>query len=231
MKTTSLLFIAFFVSLNLSLSAQDSIPKPTGAVPAPPQSLNNYQSTKNKSYAMKVFFKDGSVIEKKLVLFINSDKSYQQFVQIDGKKVMPIETDSISIDSCVGIPANNTWLWRNISGRINIYAREPVKKSGFLYIEKQDSSPVRTAYSINSLKDAVKDDPAAFQFLCNCQKRNRLALDMIVCGGAIVAVGFFSLQLDILVAGGAVMVGSLVPFSISVNMPIKTIMFYNSQKK
>lgn len=96
---------------------------------------------------------------------------YFTLLNLEGRKIHPLETDSIIINSLTGIPYDTLWLFKIIEGKITLYNTKPLWRSNeFTHIQKDGSEIAR--YSRDLLKEYLKDNEYAFSLFTSLRYKD-----------------------------------------------------------
>jgi hypothetical protein len=174
----------------LLLSQGSTLALPMNTSPVNYYSYLRYKFPECKEYPMIVYMKDGKIIQKPLVLYIKNLIEYKQFLKIGQEKIIPSKTDSIIASGFVGLPVKNTWAWRTISGKLNIYTGEPgTGGEDYNFLDKRDKSLAFKSYSIDALQDAVSDNLEALSLVKSYRKGKTIGYSLLIGGGALALGG------------------------------------------
>lgn len=232
--SSSALFLLFFI-FSSNLFAQYGVP--SNAIP-----LNRDYSLKfkHKDYDMTVYLKDSSIIKHRLILCIKPKPVFTQFIKNGQDTILPANTDSVKVAGIVGIPSGETWVWKKVSGKLNVYSRLP--ESGglgqFAFLDKTDKSLDITPYSNEALQKAVSDDPEALK-IAREYKQGISIRNVMLFGGPLLVLGAFfgasnlnkintNLPLVVFSTGCTMFVASPIPYFWVRNKDKRAIYLYNS---
>ncbi len=161
MRNVVLMVCLFNIILLQNLLAQPAM--------TPELYQQNYKTMKDsqeKNYAMMVYLKNGEVLHGKSYIQYPTQHGIKLYhgkhaiITLDGRKIRPFETDSISIDYLTGIPVKKIWVFKVIDGKISAYSKTPDREAkNFEYIKKGEGP--REVFSKELLRKYVKSNKLA----------------------------------------------------------------------
>lgn len=177
-----------------------------------------------------VYLKDSTVLKESMNLY--SDKFYgHEYMIISNKKITPIETDSIKVDSIIGIPYNGAWIWSIKQGKVTLlYDYFPVpNKHPYRYVKKNNEI---FPFTHRSLETVTFDNIESNRMVKNYENNTIIAVSCFFGGicifGSSIAVkpGFRSIPISVGLLSFSV---SIFEYAISTKNLKKAISIYNKR--
>lgn len=162
--------------------------------PPPPMPMNqfNYNAIPyhDPVYRCEVFLTDGTMIEGKSSLYKDIEGEFH--LKIDKEIYTPANTDSIHVNQCLGIPKEDYWLFKTVSGKLSIFNKYPennLDKNAFI----SKTEDILIPYSKTSLFTQIRDNPDALSMYNKINSTNK-AGNVLAWGGlGVIVVSFLSL--------------------------------------
>jgi hypothetical protein len=103
-------------------------------------------TTESDSTFFRVYLKDGSTLTGKgsisypKILGNTDECKCRAMVCLNGRKILPVETDSVVANFLTGYPIDSLWSFRVVDGRVNIFAKGPFNRPcDYIAIQKGNS--------------------------------------------------------------------------------------------
>ncbi len=110
-----------------------------------------------------------------------------EYIKIGNTKILPSETDSIKINSILGLPSKGSWFWRAVEGKLNLFTYHPNKNiNNYAYIQKEGNL---VRYSPKTLELFVSDYPEAKKLVSDFRLEQTVAASMLFGGIMIMGSG------------------------------------------
>jgi hypothetical protein len=135
-----------------------------------------------KKYFIEIYLRNGKFIQDSASLC--TDLYYgNDYLKLNDNKILPKETDSIKFNSVLGIPRGGTWIWKVISGKLNLFVYDPRKNiNAYKFIQKSDSI---LPFSNQSLEKCMFDNQESMKLIRNYKIGNTIMISTMF-GGLIV---------------------------------------------
>ncbi|MDP8204206.1 MAG: hypothetical protein P9L95_06715 [Candidatus Tenebribacter mawsonii] len=173
------LFLLLFTILASQLLGQISFTPP--APPVMPMNQNLYiPSNYNPEYRCEIYLKDGTMVDGESGIYKKAGGKF--YLKIKKEKFIPCETDSIYVNQCTGIPKDDYWLFKTISGKLSVYNKYPkeeLNKNSFVTKIKNEYTP----YNKTNLLHEIKDHPEALSMYKKINT-NVMVSHLLTWGGA-----------------------------------------------
>jgi hypothetical protein len=186
-KVSLILFLVVFVNIFAQFSYS----------PPPMNNLNNNMMftpsfNQDQKYGCIAYMESGEKIEGDSYLYKNFEEFGMDYLKIDGQKITPADTDSVMVNSKIGYPHLEHWIFKVNSGKLNTYNIRPaVLNNKFNFLKKEGG--LLEEYSKDLMRKHLSDDKSALDEFNRYFKQKTTSYLFYGAGAALFVGGFLSL--------------------------------------